>query len=372
MSANLSIQSLESRGATELYVTATPEQNAPMQKQAEDIFWAIRDTLAARGARILQERVFLDPRAAQEISSIRSQAYGDISDGVTPSFLVGKEGEYDRLVGMQVHAIAAETKPEVILLDGTPHGRLTRTPAGTWLTLSRICAPQLTEATEQAQAILEKGESALKQSGADFLSVARTWMWLCDILAWYDEFNKVRNEFFTQRGLIGQGTRQSMPASTGIGLCTADGSKCAMDLTAVLEPANTVEFFQALGKQECALEYGSAFSRAARAISPAGQTVFVSGTASIDAEGATTHTGDAQAQIRTTIENVRAVLRDTEMSDENVVQAMAYCKTTDVEEIFSEFRRALAWPCITVICDICRPDLLFEMEVTAASQVSRT
>jgi enamine deaminase RidA (YjgF/YER057c/UK114 family) len=341
-----------------------------MQKQAEDIFCAIRDTLAAQGARILQEKIFVDRTAAQDVSSIRAKTYGDISDAVRPSFLVAKEGGCDRLAGVQVHAIVTENKPEVILLDGTPHGRLIRTPACTWLTLSGVSAPQLAEATEQAHAILEKGESALKKFGADFLSVARTWMWLCDILAWYGQFNKVRNRFFTQRGLIGQGTRQSMPASTGIGLCVANGSKCAMDLTAVLEPANAIEFFQALGKQECALEYGSAFSRASRAISPAGRTVFVSGTASIDAEGATTHAGDAQGQIRATIENVRAVLRDTQMSDGNVVQAMAYCKTREIEEIFREFRRSLAWPCVTVICDICRPDLLFEMEITAAKQIT--
>jgi len=120
-----------------------------------------------------------------------------------------------------------------------------------------------------------------------------------------------------------------------------------------------------VGKQQCALEYGSAFSRASRTVTPAGQTVFVSGTASIDANGATINTNDAAGQINTTIENVRAVLRDTHCRDEDVVQVAAYCKTTEVEKIFNEVKDSLAWPWVTVICDICRPELLFEIEATA-------
>ena len=138
-----------------------------------------------------------------------------------------------------------------------------------------------------------------------------------------------------------------------------------MDLMAVLEPTDCTEYLQAGGKQQCALDYGSAFSRAARSIMPAGEIVFVSGTASIDAEGATTNIGDASGQINATIENVRAVLADMHCSDEDVVQVIAYCKTTEVERIFKSFKNSLPWPWITVICDICRPDLLFEIEATA-------
>jgi len=218
--------------------------------------------------------------------------------------------------------------------------------------------------------MMEKAESILKQFGVDFLSVPRTWMWLKDILSWYDEFNHVRTKFFTERRLIGEGTRQSMPASTGIGLGPADGGHCAMDLTAVLEPQNSIQFLQAVGKQQCALDYGSAFSRASRAVTPAGQTVFVSGTASIDADGATTHIGDASGQISTTIGNVRAVLADMNCRDEDVVQMVAYCKTTEVEKTFNAFKGALNWPWLTAICDICRPDLLFEIEATAMPKQS--
>ena len=293
--------------------------------------------------------------------SARSQAYGDIDDGVAPSAVVGKERMAGPIAGVQVHAVSSNSRPEVLNLKGAPCGRILRTPDCTYLTLSSVSAPQSEQATEQARACLEKAESALRQLGTDFLSVVRTWVWLKNILSWYDDFNHVRTRFFTERGLIGQGTRQSMPASTGIGLGTADGSKCAMDVVAVLEPSNQTQYLQAVGKQQCALEYGSAFSRAARSITPAGETVFVSGTASIDASGATTNIGDAAGQINTTIENVRAVLRDMNCRDDEVVQVVAYCKTTEVEKIFNGFKDTLPWPWVTVICDICRPELFFEI-----------
>lgn len=366
MPADLDIRSVESPEATEIYISATPGQNAPPQEQAGEIFSAIAETLRSKRSQILHERIFTTQTATQELSRQRKEAYGDMDDGVAPSFLVGREDMIGPIAGVQVHAIVSDTKAEVIHLDRSPRGRVLHTPDHTYLTLSGVSAPQFSEATEQARGMMEKAESALKDFGADFLSVARTWMWLGDILSWYGDFNQVRNKFFIERGLIGEGGRQSIPASTGIGLAPADDKvTCAMDLTAVLKPQESIHYLQAIGRQQCALEYGSAFSRASQATTPAGQTVFVSGTASIDADGATTNIGDASGQINTTIENVRAVLRDMNTPDEDVVQAVAYCKTTEVERIFNTVKDRLPWPWLTVICDICRPDLLFEIEAAA-------
>jgi enamine deaminase RidA (YjgF/YER057c/UK114 family) len=365
MSANLEIRSIESTSANEIYISATPAEAAPLQDQAREIFSGIRDILRSKNAFILQERTFSSLAATETIRQGRSGAYGDLDDGVAPSFLVATEGSSGPIAGVQVHAISTENKPEVIRLDQTGCGRILRTPGCTLLTLSGISAPQASSNTEQAQVMLEMGESVLKQFGVDFLSVPRTWMWLKDILSWYDEFNGVRNNFFTERGLIGAGTRQSMPASTGIGLGPDNGGHCAMDLVAILEPADSTQYLQVTGKQHCALNYGSAFSRASKATMPAGQTVFVSGTASINAEGATTNIGDAAGQINATIDNVRAVLAEMQADDKDIVQVIAYCKTTEVEKVFNSIKGNLDWPWLSVICDICRPDLLFEIEAAA-------
>jgi len=365
MTVDLYTRSLESASATEIYISANPRQDAPLQEQAREVFAGIGDILRSRKAYILQERTFATQAAIETLSQARSQAYGELDDGVAPSFLVAKEGLSGPIAGVQVHAISSKSRPKAIELGGSLCGRILHVPGCAYLTLSCISGQQYKEATAQAQAMMEKAEAALKQFGANFLSVPRTWMWLKDILSWYDEFNHIRTKFFTERGLVGAGTRQSMPASTGVGLGPADGGNCSMDLTAVLEPSDSIHFLPAVGKQQCALEYGSAFSRASKAITPAGETIFVSGTASIDANGATTNLGDALGQINATIENVRAVLSDMHCSDQDVVQVVAYCKTTEVEKVFNTCKGTLPWPWLTVICDICRPDLLFEIEATA-------
>ena len=368
MPVNLDIQRIKSAAATEIYITATPGENRPLEDEAKEIFSCIRDALFTQKAHILQERIFGTQSAMEKVLRVRSDTYGDIDDGVAPSALCGKD-ESAPIAGVQVHAVTSDTIPETIVMDGILCGRVLHLPGRAYLTLSDIRADEATQKagdpSEQAKVMMDRSESVLKQFGADYLSVPRTWMWLSDILSWYDDFNHVRNTFFTERGLIGRDSRQSMPASTGIGLYPFGGSKCAMDLTALLEPADSIQFLGAIGKQQCALEYGSAFSRASRSITPAGETVFVSGTASIDASGATTNIGDALGQINTTIENVRAVLKDMNAADEDVVHILAYCKTMEIAEVFDSIKGDYHWPWITVICDVCRPDLLFEIEATA-------
>src|SRR4030042_1263813 len=364
MAANLDTRSIESPEATEIFISSTPQENAPLHDQAREVFAGISNVLRSKGAYILQERIFSTQAAVKTLRKARARAYGDLDDGVTPSFLVATEGSSGPLPGVPGHAISGGGRPEVVQLDGNPCGRIFRSPRCSYLTLSYISGQQDEQAPAQARTMMQKGDTILRKYGVDFLSVPRTWMWLKDILSWYDDFNNVRTKFFTEWGLVGPGTRQSMPASTGIGLGPASGGYCAMDLTAVLEPAGTTQYLQAAGKQQCAMEYGSAFSRASKATTPAGHTVFVSGTASINTDGQTTHIGDAAGQIEATIENVRAVLGDMNCGDEDVVHVIAYCKTTGVEKVFNAYKDTLGWPWITVICDICREVLLFEIEAT--------
>jgi enamine deaminase RidA (YjgF/YER057c/UK114 family) len=365
MPVDIYTRKVQSKAATELYISAAPKDCVRTEGEIEKLFAGIREILKSENASILHERIFVIDGALDKVSEARRKAYCETDDGVAPSFLICRQGRYGAVSGVQVHAVAGLGRPEAIKVDGNACGRLVRAPGRIYVTLSAITGEQTSSHDIQAKEMLEKAESALRGLGSDFMCVPRPWMWLGDILSWYGQFNGIRNKFFAERGLIGKGSRQTMPASTGIGLALAGGRQCGMDLTAVLGPADSIEFLAAIGKQQCALDYGSAFSRASRATSPAGETVFVSGTASIDTTGATTHIGDARGQIETTIENVRAVLKDMKCSEKDIVQAIAYCKTAEEEKVFEKFKKQLDWPVLVVICDICRDDLLFEIEATA-------
>ena len=58
MVVNLDIYSVESPIATDIYISVTPKQNAPLQNQAREIFADIRDVICSKKAFIFQERIF--------------------------------------------------------------------------------------------------------------------------------------------------------------------------------------------------------------------------------------------------------------------------------------------------------------------------
>ena len=51
---------------------------------------------------------------------------------------------------------------------------------------------------------------------------------------------------------------------------------------------------------------------------------------------------------------------------------LAYCTTPRVEAHFiASYAHELPWPCLTMIGDVCRDDLLFEIEVTACPKAGK-
>ncbi len=365
----INTRTIKAKDAIEVYITALATPDTPAKLQAEELFSGIRKVLDSNNVRIFQERAFGTPNALDIARSIRTRVYDPFDDGVEPAWLAVPEGINGQLAGAQVHAVGGCGIPEILRLEGQPCGRILRNGRGEYLTLSGISSSKDGCLTDQAQEMFEKAELILKQAHTNMLSVSRTWIWLGDILSWYDDFNSVRNKFFVERGLIApkRGINK-LPASTGIGVAPHNGVVPAMDLIAVIKPENALEYLEAGGSQDSALKYGSAFSRASKATSQAANTVYVSGTASIGEDGKTKYIGDAKKQIEESINNVRAVLHEMQCDDGDVVQAIAYCKTAEIEKLFCHQWSDLAWPTLTAIADICRDDLLVEIEATAAIQ----
>jgi enamine deaminase RidA (YjgF/YER057c/UK114 family) len=362
----LDVRGVESAGALEIYITATPRGHGSISQQAQELFPAVAAVLRRHGAWICQERVFAPPASISTLRSLRAEAYGGLNDTVEPAWLASVGGG-DRIAAVQVHAVHAAIKPRPLSIDGVALGRAFEQNGCRWVTASGVSSPQAGDAPAQVRATFEKAEALLKQVGADLRSVARTWIFMDNILAWYGQFNHARNSLFIDRGILVRGDSEGrMPASTGIGISPASSAKCAMDLFAVVGGDGLVKRYHAAGKQKSAYEYGSAFARAAQAKTPAGHAIFVSGTAAIDTAGATCHVGDPAGQVQMTLENVTAVLNQMGTNVRDVVQAVAYCATSEVRELFETcWADTLPWPWVVLIGDVCRDDLLFEVEVTA-------
>ena len=213
---------------------------------------------------------------------------------------------------------------------------------------------------EQSDAMFANAQQMLKSYGGDFPQVLRTWCYLDDIDRDYDEFNLSRNEFFKQHQV------HRLPASTGIraGLYPP-GTLCAMDLYTLLNPEGTqIQVMHTPTLNEAA-DYGSAFSRGMKVGLPDKTVLYISGTASVDEQGATVHIDDARRQIERMLLNVQELLRPHGATFADAAQIITYLKWRDELDLFLKIWEEWGLsglPNTFVEAGVCRPNLLCEME----------
>ncbi len=224
-------------------------------------------------------------------------------------------------------------------------------------------------AADQADRMFTNAELALKSLGLDYRRVARTWIYLARLLEWYGDFNCVRTAHYQPAGFSASGDL-AFHASTGIQGRSGD-EECIMDLLAL--ESDSPDRAAALPirrspRQDSSFSYGSAFSRGMAIAIEGRRTVHVSGTASINAAGASVHVGDAEQQSLETLLCIAAILEQQGGSLENITSATLFCKTPAALDAWNRVTRMLRVPALPKICmlaDVCRPDLLVEMEVVA-------
>jgi len=218
---------------------------------------------------------------------------------------------------------------------------------------------------EQTQRTLEELQTILASTGFVLADTVRTWFFLENILAWYDDFNRARTAVYS--GI--KFRTGSLPASTGVGAKNPAGSALALAALAVRPLAADVRAQEVASPLQCpAPAYGSSFSRAMIVPASGGGQLHISGTASIAPGGKTVWLGDVVKQVELTMEVVEAILLSRGLTLAALTRATAYFRhATDV----GVFHRWLAenrleqMPVVCAQCDVCRDDLLFELEAEA-------
>jgi enamine deaminase RidA (YjgF/YER057c/UK114 family) len=285
--------------------------------------------------------------------------------GLPVTWVEGSGCNGSLIAGATVRCVAG-IDAQTIFLGARPVGRLYEDAFCRYCLLGGIHsnAPTVMPG-QQAQMTLEALEAALNAAGMDMTNIARTWFYNNKLLEWYDAFNAARTHFYKERGVFDR----MLPASTGI------GGKNPYE-AALVAGAEAVVFKHAGASMQAvvsplqnqAFKYGSAFSRAVEITTPQERRLIVSGTASIDEKGKTVYEGDAGAQIDHTMKVVEALLGSRQMAWPNVVRAVAYVKHPGLAKDFSQYLASSGMPklpWITAHNEICRDNLLFEIEVDA-------
>jgi enamine deaminase RidA (YjgF/YER057c/UK114 family) len=219
------------------------------------------------------------------------------------------------------------------------------------------------DACEQAWDMFCAAERLLNQCGMEFRDVVRTWIHLRDIDRDYEALNKARREFFRRCGI------ERRPASTGVqGIPFPDAHDFSMSLHAVKSPRPLDVAPMSTPSLNEAWSYGVDFSRGLRLAEANKVTLYVSGTASIDAAGQTGHVGNFEAQADRMLDNIASLLAEQGAAFADLVSGVAYLKNpTDAPILQSLFRRRGfdGFPCALVEARLCRPELLCEAEAVA-------
>jgi len=388
-------------GLLSLCANAAPGETAP----------ALLNRLAAaarsRGTLPIQGTVFCDPTQA-DAKKLTATAGIDF-----PAACLGRhDTPRGSVLGARITALPEGTFERVNDARGANIGARWETAAARYLLLGAL-VPRDTAAPRdsQAAALWLALKTQVENAGFAMGNLMRTWFYNDHILDWYAQFNRVRNAFFTDNNIFGT----LVPASTGIGATNAAGAALTVDALAIapknqnprnpenLEPDDkparaqpagplpphhppgppTLSIAAVTSPLQCpAYDYKSAFSRAVEcAETPAAETpaaglrhLTISGTASIEPGGLTAHTGDIDAQIDLTLRVVAAILESRGMDWRDTARAILYFRKPEWMPRWHARRAALGLPELPAIfahTDICRDDLLFEIELDATTRLRR-
>lgn len=299
----------------------------------------------------------------------------------TPVTLVeGESCSENTIAGFQIRALnpASGTIIRTIIEDGISKGRAWNINGSTFYMLQSIDGGPTNGAEHsnrkaQSEAMFRQAERLLRAQGSTYQDVVRTWIYISDILDWYDDFNTVRNHCYSEYGFIDPTGSQKpaeqiyLPASTGIEGKTPFGRAATMDLFAVhRSPASSIKVRPIHSpKQLSPFRYGSAFSRAVVIEDAESKLIFVSGTASIDENGKSVFIGNPAQQMQQTFQVISDLIAPEGAQLQDICEATVFLKR---RQDFSIYQKIMAQvdilnaPSVNVVADVCRAELLFEID----------
>lgn len=385
-------------GILEFCLTSVPQPGISDPLRAvRTAYEAIARFAAEQEATIFHEKLYAPASLQEAISRERrasAQAHGLRAD---PDWTLvsGRPWEMGRVGGVQVHAVSGgpmrvsdiqplskseegagppvAARPSEEQLRG--RGKVLEVAGARYVYLSSVTGVdergRLAGGGEvQARQMFENARALLEANGSDFSHVVRTWVYLPHILQWYREFNAARTASYERFGVFDEPWSGVLPASTGIQGAAPGPAQCFMDLVAVEALAGEDLEVRRINnpRQSEATSYGSSFSRAVEVTHAGVSHLYVSGTASINERGETVYAKDLEGQIFRTMTNVGVLLQSSGVGWEDVCIATAFFKTADYIPAFDRVLGTLGvprFPVVSVVADVCRPELLFELEATA-------
>jgi enamine deaminase RidA (YjgF/YER057c/UK114 family) len=382
-----------------ILVAAVPQRGSTFEQQAEDAMSSIDTAVESESMRgfIVQQTVFVADAAF--VTPARQMMHAFYGDDLPATTYIRQRPCDGKLLAVEAMGVGQDVRIDRINehLVVAAHNDIS------WAHCAGVLPRDARAGVYDGSAsALGTMRELLDQAGMRFDQVFRTWLYLGDIVGMegpvqrYKELNRARTDFFQgidflagrqPRRATGEGV-PAYPASTGIG---ADGFDVTMGCMALAtERKDILAVPLENPRQTAACDYAASYSpkspKFARAMAlscGSHATIFVSGTASIT-HSETRHIGNAEAQTHETIDNIDALIGERNLARHGLPglgsriadlgQVRVYVKcAADYAKIRAACQERLGdVPAIYTIADVCRPDLLVEIEGIAFSKRANT
>jgi enamine deaminase RidA (YjgF/YER057c/UK114 family) len=380
-----------------LFVAAVPRSGGTLRQQAEDALRAVDAAAAAEGARgslVLQSVFIADASQIDECRQIMREFYG--RDLPATSYIPQRPCN-GKLLSIEAMGVG-QGLGEVKIDRPSEQVVIARHDDVAWVHCAQIVPqPHVTDMYDSATSAFEQMRSAFGRANVRFDQVVRTWLYLGGIVVEeravqrYRELNRARADFYRDIPFLADHLPQNCPgpiypASTGIG---ADGRGITMAAIALVTNRKDVVAVPLENpRQTAAYDYDASysvkspkFSRAMALSCGPCATIFISGTASIT-HSETRHVGDAVAQTQETWENIAALISEENLARHGLPGLGSSLNSLGLVRVYvkrpEDYARTRAicekyignLPTIYAVADVCRPELLVEIEAVAFSRKS--
>ena len=361
------LRTLESPDRT-LFLSVVFNGDGKESDVIEACYGDIGQVLTSYDMRIVQERIFGRLSGLRDIVGARDSGLTPANSAVSPPAIIEGAPVHDGpCAGILIRAVP-KTAACPIEVGGDVFGASWRWGESQWVVLPKMTMPPRSEISDPAletEQMLSTCEQVLATVGFTFQDVFRTWFYLDDILSWYDRFNVGRTGKYQSWEMTPTKERPALklPASTGIGVRNGDNGAGLLGLLA-MRGATPIEQMSNPGQKD-AFEYGSSFSRGALLSFDRGNILELSGTASIDETGATAYLGDPGRQIECTLDKIATLIGTRDFALTDLAGGAAFLKDrADYPVLVDalERRGLLDLPLIPMQAEVCRDELLFEID----------
>ena len=383
-------------GLRHVFTSAVPQTGGSLTEQTQNALEAVATAMRDQGADagVVQQTVFLAesvPFAA--CRQILREYYGQDMPAVS---YIPQPPCGGQLVAVEALGLGA-SRGHLEVERVSDHLVIARHDGVAWIHATQAVSRTSAEGVyEKTLCTFQHLRRLLPQAGVRLSQVLRTWLYLGGIVdaegptQRYKELNRARTEFyqgvpFLADWLTDTSPEQVYPASTGIGT-TGLGITLSAVAMATDQDVRAVPLENP--RQTAAYAYSTSyspktpkFSRGMAVCFGPDTVLFISGTASIT-QSETRHLGDVVAQAEESLENIAALISEGNLAGhglpgrgttlDGLAVARVYIKHL---EDYPRVRAACAArlggvPVTYTVADVCRPDLLVEIEGIAFSNAA--